>query len=524
MYAGKLLPIFVSVVLVVGSLAEDGCHGPSWCHDPCQNLPFSSVRTSTTPAEFSHADQYRIEVTRAMSTATGVFFYLTFKVVETACALHVGLIPPPSPSPNPAVGGIQTVLFLGGTNSSSKSIPSIFSPTKNLSGIGNWTLLVSTMPKQPCKYHVEVLHLAKPSVHFPATIVLDSNTDSNVWVLVEFTAALSEPMALQITGQNCELNDVEFYMAASEGIVHGTVGSLEGGILVNTLGAAASTYVAGFQDRKKSLSSCSLRLVKNTLHVVPLVVNGKPHPFSDGNSFHFRVPFSPARPFTKLTVVGTSKEAENDIQYMFYGDSFHAGGVARGTIIGEYLPGIFSEQGSPTMFVPDNKKDAEQEDYLFTIEQLSNGGAIEGEITLYATKTTRMEIGTPVQGSLSAGPTHNKTTGAWLPPRSLSTWFVGEINIQSTNSSGPIITVKPAISGDCSFVNIGIRSGCLPNGPFGGVPWDRTNTTLSAEHGNVYIDLRKGFIPPPFSFSGPVYIFIDNGYGKCTFDVSVHYE
>ena len=213
MYAGKLLPICVFVVLAIGSLAEDGCHGPPWCHDPCKKLPFSSVHTSTTPAEFSHADQYRIEVTRAMSKTTGVFFYLTFNVVETACALHVGLIPPPSPSPT--VGGVQTILFLGGTNSTSKSIPSIFSPTKELSGIGNWTLVVSTMPKQPCKYNVEVLHLAKPSVHFPATIAVPN---SNAWVLAEFTAALPAPMALQITGQACELNDVEFYMATNQGI------------------------------------------------------------------------------------------------------------------------------------------------------------------------------------------------------------------------------------------------------------------------------------------------------------------
>lgn len=95
--------------------------------------------------------------------------------------------------------------------------------------------------------------------------------------------------------------------------------------------------------------------------------------------------------------------------------------------------------------------------------------------------------------------------------------------MKNTNSTGPLVSVVPLSMSNCTQVNVGVRSNVLPNGPFGGIPWDRTNTTLVSGEKGITIDLRTGFMPPPFTFNGSLYIFVDNGYGNCTFDVSVDF-
>ena len=119
--SARLLLVLCLVRTAAEGSGSDGCHGPSWCKDKCRKLPFNEPHASVTPSLFSHADQYRIELDDDIIQAESAFFQLFFSVrgSETSCALHVGLIPPPAGQK--VTGGVGTVLYLGGSNTSSAS-------------------------------------------------------------------------------------------------------------------------------------------------------------------------------------------------------------------------------------------------------------------------------------------------------------------------------------------------------------------------------------------------------------------
>ena len=304
----------------------------------------------------------------------------------------------------------------GGSNSTFGSIANVFAPSKTQPGIGNWTVIISTMPKQPCNYTIEATHLVNPIKTFPVELRLDDHQ----WGLSEFTAELASPVSFFVdNSEKCDLINVKYILATSGTVetIHGTVSDLVNGVIVNTLGTKASTYVVGFHNSPMHVlsSSCTLHLSIKKHKVVPLAADGKSKKIDNNTTassdLNFRVPYSPTLPFTKMIVIGTSTETEDNINFMFYGDSFYASSAA-GVVLGINQPGLFITTGSPTMFIPDTIVDEEKEDYLFTLSRSSvSGGAnlLQAEITLYSTTTTKIEIGKKVQGTLTAGPHMTKT-------------------------------------------------------------------------------------------------------------------
>ena len=529
--SARLLLVLCLVRTAAEGSGSDGCHGPSWCKDKCRKLPFNEPHASVTPSLFSHADQYRIELDDDIIQAESAFFQLFFSVrgSETSCALHVGLIPPPAGQK--VTGGVGTVLYLGGSNTSSASISNIFPPSKEFIGAGNWTLLVSTIPKNPCPYQVQAKHLAKPIKEFPADVNFDSTKGD--WILSEASAELAAPIQFKVSPGNCNFSNIKYSLAGFTGgqTVHGTVAP---GILATTLGAPQATYLLGFHytgNHTKTASfrePCSFKLTIEKTPVISLEANEELVKFtlseSSGKSgLNFRIPFSPKSPFIKATVVGEDKGGA--VVYSFFGDSFFAKSQ-QPVMLSAESPGMFFPQGSPSLFVPDDKKDAQREDYLLQIGLSGASEEVTLGITLYPSLPQTISFGKSASGHLRAGPKMDERTGLSLPPRSMSAWFVGRMYVPSTNASGPIIkitTLPPENDLGCSEVYIGIRNAAIPNGPFGSNPWDLTNTTLT-ENIVVSIDLRKNFFPPPFPFVGPIYMFVGDGYGNCRFKVSYYFE
>ena len=137
--------LFFFLSLLAPGIAAVGCHGPSWVADPCVLLPFRTTHASTTPAQFSHADQYLVR------TTAGALLPSYFSIVVAArgvagsnCTrVRVELLPPPAL--RTAWGGLDETFDL---TTRAAALANVFAapPAALNASSGNWTLVVSTWP------------------------------------------------------------------------------------------------------------------------------------------------------------------------------------------------------------------------------------------------------------------------------------------------------------------------------------------------------------------------------------------
>ena len=240
--------------------------------------------------------------------------------------------------------------------------------------------MISTVPDEPCAYTL-IAELLRGSQHPPVNISLNA---TERWSIIEFNAALAGPVGMSLhrandnstQGHDCQ--DVQLYTAAAGQTTRSWIGSqldhagsrLD---LGTTTGNPSQVYVLALQYPDTALQnySCELGFTAEELPVTNLKVDGKPYKFSlstSQSSSFFRIPFSASAPFSKLTTAGVSGSCHVDD--MFFGDSFFAGSQSP-VHLSASQPGLFSSNGSPTMFVADIAQDAQQEDYLLSIALIS---------------------------------------------------------------------------------------------------------------------------------------------------------
>jgi hypothetical protein len=476
-------------------------------------LPFRTTHASTTPAQFSHADQYLVR------TTAGALLPSYFSIVVAArgvagsnCTrVRVELLPPPAL--RTAWGGLDETFNL---TTRAAALANVFAapPAALNASSGNWTLVVSTWPHTTCAYTVTAKRL-DPAARAPANVTVGMAA----WRIVSFNATLARPVTLQVCAIACAARRIDYLLFAagtvgeSPSSTRGTLNITGSGnndtvVLLGTVGAPAGSYAVAFLAR--SPGQCVLHVAAPDVPTTALLADTTPREYpllspgsvsSGGGITLFRVPYSGEHdPFPKLRAVGSAAHRPCLVEYSFYADSFFAGSTSPVWVGGNMSSfDLFAVTGSPTLFVSDSPQDSQREDYLLSVT-VDQGQQCGLQLTVFPARSVPMSLLHPVVSgqSLSA-------TGAWV---------VLAVDLPHGNRAFTITfsaaTETATATTTCTGINVALRAQNVPNGPWGMVPWDITNASSLP----VTVDLEGGF-PAPFAFIGKVFLFADTTVGAC---------
>lgn len=449
-------------------------------------------------------------------------------------------------------GGLEETFDIGANGTWDRvrgaTFANIFPPSANLTGFGDWTLVVSTMPHTPCAYQVTANLLPAPQ-EASATVAVK---EGGGWHVIWFDASLAAPVLptisrMAISGAS-KKNKPRGQLLNCSGLIVYYAGSGDGQTdvqsnvslarnpfsLGSTIGIPKSRHVVGISADAKDAVGCNVVVEAPKLPVATLLADGipshhvaTPSPAPATPALLFSVPFSSAAPFSKVAVEGVGESC--NVQYMFTADSFYAGSTSPVPLAAS-TPGLFHVQGSPTMYIPDVSADAEAEPFLLNIMLPASPCHVEFNITIFSATAVRVAGGPrgQVVGGLKAGAAVSKD-GKYQPPRAKSPWFVAEYRIPVDRPSSdistkraPVFIIATTSETSCEGARVGFRAGTWPQGPFGAVAFDKVDKFLQKGH-PLTIDLNKEkrFAPPMPGPGELLYMFVDASYGSCRFTVSV---